>query len=346
MKLITVAEMLIEKIKKDYNGDVSLVHVHGSYIYNDTHDLSDLDIFFLPRTQHGFNLGVTFILDGIGWDFWALPWERLEKIAGHDERITSIITEGEILYYYSEEDLERFNLLKEKALDTSNRKQFLNKANEKMNEVYKCFFDLQKVETISEARKYAIGIIYIMSYVLAQINGITIKRGRKYLKQEILAMSLIPKDFEMDYDSIFTDTNVNDIKRSLYNLILNTSTLLNGQLQKMDFNVSFNELLPGWYEEMIQSYNKIYHACAIGDIYTPLFASVEYSTELEKLYKKAGKLYDLPDMAGAYDPKNLSEIAKTAREHQKKFVQMLEQNRVPIREFKNIDELSVYLNTL
>jgi predicted nucleotidyltransferase len=109
-------DTLLDKIRKDYANDISLVHVHGSYISGNRHNLSDLDIFFVPKTERGFKLGFTFILDNIGIDFWALSWERLERIANHEEVVISLLTEGNILYYCSEEDLNRFYGLREKAL--------------------------------------------------------------------------------------------------------------------------------------------------------------------------------------------------------------------------------------
>ena len=128
--LMRLTDILIDKIKRDYKDDVSIVHIHGSYAYGDIHDLSDLDIYLIPKTQRGFNLGCTFIFDGIGCDFWALSWERLERIASHDERTASIITDGKVLYYGSDEDLERFEQLKTRAADTSNRKEWLTRARE------------------------------------------------------------------------------------------------------------------------------------------------------------------------------------------------------------------------
>jgi predicted nucleotidyltransferase len=150
MKLTEIAESLINKIKKDYAGDVSLVHVHGSYFYKDTHDLSDIDLYFVPKTKRGYNLGQTFILNGIGCDYWALSWERLERIANHEEKIASIITDGEILYYHSEEDLERFNKLKERAENITDKNKFINKGKEIMKDIYKEYFKLIKSDSITE----------------------------------------------------------------------------------------------------------------------------------------------------------------------------------------------------
>lgn len=341
MDLIEIAESLINKIKKDYDGDVSLVHVHGSYFYNDIHNLSDLDLYFVPKTERGYNLGQTFILNGIGCDYWALSWERLERIASHEEKIVSIITDGKILYYHSEEDLERFNQLKEKANKFNDKDKFINSAKEIMKNVYEKYFKIIMCDNITEIRKVIIGIIYDISFVLAQINGIPIKRGRKYLKKEIMSMEIIPMNFEPIYEKLFVENDILKTKEILYTLITSTEGLLDNK-GKSTFYDNFN----GFYEEMIQSYNKIYHACEIGDIYTPLFASVELSTEIEELFIKSNCSYKLPDMVGAYDPNNLEKIEKAARKHQEEFVNILKENGIKIKSFGNINELNRFLDKI
>jgi hypothetical protein len=341
MDLIEIANYLIEKIKKDYEGDVSLVHVHGSYFYNDTHSLSDLDIFFVPKTERGYKLGQTFILDGIGCDFWALSWERLERIANHEEKIVSIITDGKILYYHSEEDLERFNKLKDIANNIVDKEKYKNKGKEVMKDMYKYYFKIINSTDITEIRKCIIEIIYVLSFALAQLNCTPIKRGRKYLKNEILSMELIPEDFENIYEKLFTEKDIIKTKQLLYSLIVNTEKLFNEESRDTFFN-NFN----GFYEEMIQSYNKIYHACEVRDIYTPLFASVELTTEIEDLLEKSNGSYKLPDMIGAYNPENLDEIKEMAKKQQEYFEKILKENGVPIKSFKNTIELKKYLDSI
>jgi hypothetical protein len=97
---------------------------------------------------------------------------------------------------------------------------------------------------------------------------------------------------------------------------------------------------------MIQSYNKIYHACETGDIYTPLFASVEITTEIEELFKKSNCSYKLPDMIGAYNPNDLNGIKEMAKKQQEYFEKILKENGVPIKSFKNIIELKKYFRTV
>jgi len=56
---IDVANSLIEKRKKDYICDVSLVNLYGSY-FNNTHKFSILDLFLVSKTERGYNLGREF----------------------------------------------------------------------------------------------------------------------------------------------------------------------------------------------------------------------------------------------------------------------------------------------
>ncbi len=347
MDVIYAAESLIEKIKTDYKDDIALVVIMGSYIYGETHSRSDLDMFFVPNTERGYNLGFTFIIDGIGFDYWPISWERLESIANHDEKITSIITEGKVLYFSSEADMERFNQVKQKALDISDRKKFILKSSDKLNNAYKDYWRLVNANSISAARKYAIGIIYTLTDALALLNRTTIKRGRGKLKQEILNMPLVPDGFMELYDTVFAISDIGAFKKAYRKLIRNTETLISQEKEKICEKASFKDALAGFYEEMINFYNKIYHACEIHDTVTALFASVELTSEIEQFLKDTGISYkNLPDLVGAYDPNNLETLVSAAQNHQIKFVELLTANGVKIRQYSSFDELKNYLSML
>lgn len=347
MNVIRAAELLIEKISKDYKEDIALVVIMGSHIYGETHNRSDLDMFFVPNTERGYNLGFTFIIDGIGFDYWPISWERLERIANFDEKITSIITEGKVLYYSSAEDIERYNQIKKKALDTNDRRKFINKACEKLNEVYKVYYELLNANTISDARKYAIGIIYTITHALSLLNRITVKRGRGKLKQEILSMPLVPDGFSELYDTVFTLSDIDAIKKAYGQLIRNTENLILREKEKISEKVSFVDAFNGFYEEMINFYNKIYHACETRDAVTALFASVELTDDIDKFLKNSGvSAKHLPDLVGAFDPNDLEPLVSTAQNHKVKFVELLTVNGVNIREFASFDDLKAYLDLL
>jgi len=344
MDLQKLADILIDKIRRDYQNDISIVHVHGSHAYGDTHERSDLDLYFVPKTPHGFQLGCSFILDGIGCDFWALSWERLEQIAAHEEKTASIITEGQVLYYGSEEDFARFERLKACAVDVSDRNAWFRRARKILDEAYKDGFLLQNAESLSEVRTHAIGMLYNLSFALAQLNQVTVKRGRRLLKQEILSMPLVPKDFAALYETVFFSNDMPSIKMVCITLLQNTETLVAETIKAAHPAEEFAGVFDGWYEEMIQSYNKIYHACETGDVYTPLFAGVEFSSELAQLLKQTGISPELPDMVAAYDNGNLNQIAEAARRHQAMFETLLHENGVRPLRFSNFEEVENFLN--
>jgi hypothetical protein len=354
MDMMKLCDLLIGKIKRDYPEDVSLVHIHGSYAYGDTHDRSDLDLYFVPKTERGYNLGCTFILDGIGCDLWALSWERLERIANHEEKITSIITDGKVVYYGSGEDKTRFDglIAKTQGIESGATQGIESSAKpaqsaaSKLAPAYKAWFRMQRAGSIAEARASAIDMAYTISFALSELNGIAIKRGRRLLKQEILAMPHVPQDFGELYDTAFTSGNINAIKMSYGRLLGNTELLIAEQKNLGTGKVPFERAFDGWYEEMIQSYNKICHACEIGDIYNPLFAAVEYSSELQSMFERIGIEPLLPDMVAAFDPHDLSRIARAAREHQDGFERLLSENGMEPRRFGSFEEVEAYLGTL
>ncbi len=67
--------------------------------------MSDIDFYFVPKTGRGYELGLQFILDGIGYDLWPVSWERLAKISNLEEQIASILMDGVVLFASSEDDL-------------------------------------------------------------------------------------------------------------------------------------------------------------------------------------------------------------------------------------------------
>lgn len=347
MNIYKIAELFIEKIRRDYQNDISLVVVMGSYVYNDTHDKSDLDLYFVPKTKRGYNLGFTFILNDIGFDLWPISWERLARIASHDERITSIITEGKVLYYSSAEDLKRFDELKAKALDTTDKSVFTKKSKEVFTKSYELIYRIQEAKNLGQLRRYGIQFINNIGYALALLNGTTIKRGRSKLKQELLSNQLVPENFSALYDTLFLSIDVESIKHDLMELMKNTEELIESELARYRNRGSASDVLSGFFEELISSYNKIEHAYEIDDPVTCLFAGCEIQNEIDDILQYADlENPDFPDIAMSFDPENLQQIVNVSQAHKKQFTDFLKENNVSIRRFDNLEEYERYLTAL
>lgn len=345
METLRAADILIEKIKKDYKENVAVVVIMGSTIYGDTHSRSDLDMYFVVNDPRGNELGMTFIIDGIGFDFWPISWDRLERIASYDERITSIITEGRILYYSTEKDLSRFKDLRDRALDVSDSKKFLEKSRKAFDPVYRKYFLMESTDQLSEVRKLGISIINSLAWSLALLNKTTIKRGRGKLKSEIMEMALLPDNFEVTYDVIFESNSIDDVKKSIYNLMLNTEELISGVERSTIKRPDFRDQLNGFYEELINNYNKIYHSCEIGDHVTALFAAAEIEQEIEDIFSGTGvSPNELPELVDQFHKNDLLNYIKTAEHHQKSLEEFLKQRGVEIRRFKSFEELEEFFS--
>ncbi len=342
MDLMRLADILIEKIKRDYVDDVALVQVYGSYPKN-AHTRSDLDIFFVPETERGYNLNFTFIFNGIGIDFFAIPWDRLEKIAAHEERIESVITEGKTLYCRSDREGKRFEQIKETALKQKDRRTAVDEAQRVLDGSYKDAFLLQNAETIAEARAYAIQLLKNICYATARLNQAVIKRGRKWMKEEISALPLVPDLFEELFDAVFFGKELHAVKNAGAVLMQKTAHLVAVEEAQIHSTGMFSEKAVGWYEEGIQFYNKIYHACETGDAYTALFACAEHTAELRQLFKESDLAVDLPDITAFYDSADLGKLADAAHDQQAAFESFLHENGIKPLRFSSFEEVESFL---
>lgn len=344
---IEAADLLIEKIKKDYKDDISLVVMIGSRLYNDTHAKSDLDLYFIPKTKRGENLGFVFIIDGIGFDFWPISWERIEKIARFDERITSIISEGQVLYSGSDEDLQRFNLIKEKISYELEPKEFYEKALNKLKNVYEPFYAmLDEKEYVAIVRLQGVKILYTLTEVIALANNTFIKRGRKHLKSEILAMKYVPQEFEENYDQFFLENDPLKIVDIITNMIRETKYML----ENLDFYTKpkkFKENMQGFYEEIINHYNKIERACEIDDHVTAMLAAAEINIEMEWAFQDTEEVLEiLPGMLPAYNASSLGFFCERAKLHHNTFLELLDHYEVEVKHFADFKALKDYLDLL
>ena len=99
---------LQERAAGAFAGELSLVVSYGSHWNGTAGPLSDVDCYFVPKTERGQEFGGQFILQGVGYDIFPLSWERLGGIARLEESLTPLVGDAQVLYYGDQGDLERF----------------------------------------------------------------------------------------------------------------------------------------------------------------------------------------------------------------------------------------------
>jgi len=111
-------DMVIERAKRDFPEDIALIGLTGSFNTGDFHEKSDLDLIIVNNTERGWEIGSCFILDDVGYDIYCTPWEtRLAQQAILENPGVSSLTDLQILYCAKPEYLDKFNALRQQALD-------------------------------------------------------------------------------------------------------------------------------------------------------------------------------------------------------------------------------------
>lgn len=334
MELIKVAEALVEKIRKDYRNDISIVALCGSYVYNDIHDKSDLDFYFIPETERGYQVAKTFILDDISFDFWGLSWDRAISMANYNEENVSIIVGSQVIYYSSEEVLKRFHQLQQVGEKIS-KAEFREKAISQLKKSYSIYFDmLAKGNDLHRVKSKAIEILRTLSFAVALLNCTCIRRGWGKLLSEIINMNFIPADFPSLFEDIISSYDSYELIDKTQKLIINTKALIDSQAEK-SVPEDFRNIFSGFYEEEKSYYNKIIHACEVGNFQTVVLATAALENIIIDFLHKAGTSYDgFPKLLSLIHKNDLKEFISLLKYHEECFVDLLKSRNVDIVSYK------------
>ncbi len=345
MDRIKVAQAFIEKIKNEYPDDISLVVLCGSYVYNDIHEKSDLDFYFIPKTQRGYELATTFLIEDISFDFWGLSWERATSMANYDEENVSIIVGGRVIYYSSDEDLERFRSLQLMGQQFSDE-DFRKKSLRELNKCYGFFFDMLCFENdLHNVKSMAINILRTLSFSIALLNCTCVKRGWGKLLSEINAMEIVPVDFGKLYLSLLESNNCADIIQMSKQIIKNTKDAIDSKRPEKA-GLKFTDTFSNFYEEMKSYYYKIIHACEINDYQTVVLASSALENLIISLLKATSTDFSkLPKLLTSINTDDLKDFISLIELHEKCFLEILKNNNVTITQYENIEMfLSKFVN--
>ncbi|WP_156943708.1 nucleotidyltransferase domain-containing protein [Alkaliphilus transvaalensis] len=365
--LFRVAELFVEKVKQDYPQDVAIIGYYGSYADGSQREKSDLDIFFIPNTEKGRGLGHSFIIEDVGIDLFPISWKRAENIAAFNEVIVSVIADSKVLYAASEEDLARFDALREKInlfSKEENRKVAINKALEVFNRVCKSLYYLEELKyskDITAERVEAFNIVTTVSETVALLNQSYLKKGWGKNLEQILTFEKKPKGFKDLIDAIIRETCSETMVDYCKTLVENTKELLIEEEEILSTNeISFNGF-NGYYEEMKSYFNKIIRACDEEDYPTVFFATVNLQKEVASFLLEAQGIcrfdslntyrtyqdvmiqYGLPNLIEICYPNNYDEIKEGVCRFESAFVELLIKNGLKVNRFNNVEDYGLHL---
>lgn len=175
---------LINRIKEtvinEYTDDISIVALYGSYINGTANPKSNINCYFIPKTERAYQFATDFILCGIGYDIFPVSWERTENIADLQEVLLPLIGDVEILYSSTAEDLSRFQALQSKLTDNLNDRQFTcSIAARKVTDARQAWQHILSDSNAASVRKYAGCLIMTLSDAVAIYNHTCYHYGLK-----------------------------------------------------------------------------------------------------------------------------------------------------------------------
>lgn len=334
-----IVEWAINRIEREYKDDVSLLLTYGSYENGTSNPLSDVDFYFIPKTNRAYELCKTFILEEIGFDLFPMTWERVDGIAEFNEVITPCVGNVKILYCNSDEDKKRFEEIQGKLKKNLADKEFmLGKASQKIEDSMDLYKNMIFEENICDLRTLAGQIAMSLSDAAAYINQTYFSRGLKKQIEDLKNMDTIPKDFTLLYDLVVNADSAEQIREYCYRMIKNTKEFLQSKIcksNKEDKQPNYEELA-GLYQEIVSTWNKIYVCCDGNDAALAYISGACLQNELNMAAIENG--LDKIDLMSSYSSKNLQGYKARAMETQKEFVKMFEDNGVKIESYNNVEE--------
>lgn len=328
-----ILDVLLDTIKTKYSNDISIMIIYGSCVNGTAHENSDLDIIFIPKTENGWKLSKTFILDGIGYDIWGTTWNQLEKFANFEDMKVSVIAESQLVYYASYEDKQKYENLKNQIKSITDgilthdllekAKTHLNKAKQYYGEL--CF----EVNLVSAG-----GILMEICDTICLLNHTYLHFGGKRIIEELSDYEKLPEGFVETYNAVIEQ--VKAIKENCAILIKSTERLL--------LDLENKTLLPppdfsGLYEEISSHWNKIRLACSNGDAKGAFISATSLQYELDCVQNQLRTDIDDLRFFEKFDSKNLDKFLLEADRAELAYVSLLQRKGIPIIKYTNIEQL-------
>lgn len=360
--IFKITEIIKEKIEEKYRDDVAIFAYYGSYATGLEEEKSDLDFFFIPKTERGKELNLQFIIDDIGFDLFPISWERIARIFSLEQPLAAVITKSKVLYSATDEDLKKYLRLKEKLsglYSDDELELMIKKGFDYFNKTYVNLFNMKSgTRELSDVRIESSKIISNVLLAIAFANQTYYKRGIGKNVYEALEFKKLPQDFKILIDEIAQGQKSSQIIEDTERLMENTRVLLDNELKKLREKEPYETLFVGYYEELKSSLNKVIRACEEQDYYTAFLRSAFIQEELCSFIAKAeeGIWYNEYNDYGEYKSlynkligidlvssvNELDKLKKLITDLDEKLKVLLTERNVDIVKFQTINEFEKF----
>lgn len=334
------------KVKTTYPDDISMVLIYGSYVNGTANAMSDVDCYYIPKTDRGYEIAVDFIISGVGYDIFPMTWDRVENIAALKEVLLPCVGDVKIIYYNSDEDLKRFRQLQIKMQNNLKDTDYIRTIIEgKFSFACDLYSEMTVHTDTASVRKYAGYIIMTLADVVALYNHDYFHFGlKKQLDDLKTKFQDVPKEFIDEYIRVIQTSDIASCKEHCFELLKITSdyTGLDIEIKEAELKEQVSEnthpdfqWLAGLYEEISSTFNKIYVCCESGNYLLAFLSAVCLQNELDDAMECGGKKYNLLD---AYSYTELKCLAGRTKEIEMDYVQRVLDGGGKIKRFDSFED--------
>lgn len=344
----SIIDWIVKKAENGYAEDIAMILAYGSYINGTANARSDVDCYFIPKTERGYEFGADFILNDIGYDIFPMSWERVEGIADLKDVLSPCVGDVEILYCSTEADLKKFEGLQEKLRSNLKDTAYAGKiARERLAFACSLYARMKRFGRLSEIRTYGGYIIMKLADVLAVHNQDYFHYGLKKQYDDLKNFRKLPDTFLEEYLNVIKAEDGIQLKEDCSRIILSVRKFLGLEPEEADCGGMEEEQLErgkkqpdfqglaGLYEEISSTFNKIYICCEDGNAILAFLSAVCLQNELNELYVE----YDMNgyDILSSYHYDNLKPLSEKTKKVEDEFVRLITKGGGTIKKFADFE---------
>lgn len=332
-----VTEWVLDTVKEKYKDDIALVISHSTLrIEKEGKTMS----YFVPITRRGEELARTFILEQVGYDIWAVSWERLEGFAQLAEYNITCLADAEILYARTEEDRNRFlGLQAQLSGNLADRAKMRSCALEAYAQAKKIYTEM----LFAEGSDVRLGAGYVLDYLaraIAFTNLTYFRAAQTEQLQELAQMKHVPEGFAPLYLQIIREQNSREQKEKCHELICMVRDFLleispESQQQAACEEHNFQDLAD-WYGELSYTWLRLRHYAACRDEVKVYMWGIYLQEELNQVCADFG--LEKMELMSAYDADDLEALAGRADVLERRMREIIADGGGRIREYASTEE--------
>lgn len=328
-----VTKWVIDTVKEKYPDDIALVVSHSTLRIDGGEPCVS---YFVPITNRGNELSRTFILEGIGFDIWGIPWERLERFAELEEYNLTVLADSEIIYAKNSDWANRFEALKAKQRsnlsDSGKTRECALKAYAQAKNLYTEMLFSQR----SDIRMTAGYMLDYLAQSAAFLNHGYFKKSQTDQLEELKRFKNIPEGFCELYLSIIREKDETKLKEKCRKAIQTVREFLEKNSPAETVRERNYQDLADWYAELSYTWLRLRRYAEKGDFVKVYMWGIFLQNELNGVCEDFA--LEKPELMECYDCDNPDMFLKRAEELEKMIRKAITEGGGVIREYNSEEE--------